>query len=93
MEMLTNLLAELIIPQSPKHMQEGICDSGFFFWNVVLAGLCVIIPEFEPGIHTVPGAAFPIAILPPLYVVLTKVFAGLTVFFCFHVIHLDIMIA
>lgn len=65
----------------------------FFFWNIVLAGLCVIIPEFEPGIHTVPGRALDESAVGVLYIVLAKMYTGLTVFFCFHVIHLDIMIA
>ena len=59
-------------------MQEGICFLIFGVWLIVLAGLCFIMPEFEPGIHTVPGRAFDESAVGVLYIVLAKMYTGLT---------------
>ena len=55
-----------------------------FIGNVVLTGLCVAVPELAPGVDTVPGAALPVIVFTQLYIVLAKVFAGLTSIFVFH---------
>jgi len=87
-DILAGLSAVFIIAQSVCFMQEGICFSVFFFWYVVLAGFRCIVPGLAPGIDTVTGAAFPVAVIEPFHIVLIKMLAGLASVPSFHDYHL-----